>query len=105
MGFGGTDAEIATRIKDLNAAYAAGHEIGTHYNGHFCSGVEPSGGVWTTADWNNELDQFFGFLKNYKKNNPGAEPAHPEGPDEVDQGWPHAVPGRADGINWSPAWK
>ncbi len=68
----------ATRIKDLNAAYAAGHEIGTHYNGHFCSGAEPSVGVWNTADWNNELDQFFGFLKNYKKNNPGAEAADAE---------------------------
>ncbi len=73
VGFGGTDAEIATRIKDLNAAYAAGHEIGTHYNGHFCAGNEPSGASWSTADWNNELDQFFGLLKNYKKNNPGAD--------------------------------
>jgi len=73
VGFGGTDAELATRIKDLNAAYAAGHEIGTHYNGHFCSGSEPSVGVWNTADWNDELDQFFGFVKNYKKNNPEAK--------------------------------
>jgi hypothetical protein len=73
VGFGGTGDELATRIKDLNQAYAAGHEIGTHYNGHFCSGAEPSVGVWTTADWNNELDQFFGFLKSYKKNNPGVK--------------------------------
>ncbi|MTD16957.1 polysaccharide deacetylase [Nakamurella sp. YIM 132087] len=71
VGFGGTGEEVATLIEDLNEAYSRGHEIGTHYNGHFCSGAEPSGSVWTTADWNNELDQFFGFLENYKQNNPG----------------------------------
>ena len=72
VGFGGTTDEIATLINDLNQAYAAGHEIGTHYNGHFCAGSEPSGNNWTTADWSNELDQFFGFLENYRANNPGA---------------------------------
>ncbi|MCW2622617.1 MAG: polysaccharide deacetylase, partial [Frankiales bacterium] len=36
VGFGGDDAEITQRITDLNQAYLAGNEIGTHYNGHFC---------------------------------------------------------------------
>ncbi|HEV8560323.1 MAG TPA: polysaccharide deacetylase [Actinophytocola sp.] len=62
IGFGGTDEEIRTRIEDLNAAAAAGHEIGTHYNGHFCKGMEPSVGVWSADQWTSELDQFFGFL-------------------------------------------
>jgi hypothetical protein len=50
---------------------ASGDEIGTHFNGHFCQGAGlPSGGNnWTTADWNQELDQFFLLLKNYQKNN------------------------------------
>ncbi|WP_029137773.1 polysaccharide deacetylase family protein [Nakamurella lactea] len=73
VSFGGDAAEVATRIKDLNAAYAAGHEIGTHYNGHFCAGAEPSGASWSTADWNTELDEFFGLYKNYRANNPGAK--------------------------------
>lgn len=73
VGFGGTTDEIATLIGDLNQAYAAGHEIGTHYNGHFCSGAEPSGNAWSTADWSNELDQFFGFFTDYRANNPGAD--------------------------------
>ncbi len=47
----------------------AGHEIGTHYNGHFCAGAEPSGKDWNTADWNSELDQFMTFLTDYKKIN------------------------------------
>ena len=71
VGFGGTPAEVATRISDLNRAYAAGHEIGTHYNGHFCSGAEPSGGVWSSAAWSSELGQFFGFFDRYRQDNPG----------------------------------
>ena len=60
--FGGTPADVATRVTDLNRALAAGHEIGTHYNGHFCTGAEPSVGTWSTAQWNAELDQFFEFV-------------------------------------------
>jgi hypothetical protein len=63
ISFGGTDAEVATRIKDLNAAVEQGHEIGTHFNGHFCTGNEPSGASWTRADWTSELDQFFTFVR------------------------------------------
>jgi hypothetical protein len=50
ISFGGTDAEVTTRIEDLNTAYEQGHEIGTHYNGHFCAGNEPSGRAsWTSS--------------------------------------------------------
>jgi hypothetical protein len=63
ISFGGTDAEVATRIKDLNAAVEQGHEIGTHFNGHFCTGNEPSGARWTQAEWTSELDQFFTFVR------------------------------------------
>ncbi|MEK8227415.1 hypothetical protein NKG05_16895 [Oerskovia sp. M15] len=54
---------------DLNAAYLEGHEIGTHYNGHFCADNPPGGGDWTTADWNSELDQFFGFWNDWQEIN------------------------------------
>jgi hypothetical protein len=66
-------ADLPTEIADLNEAYLAGHEIGTHFNGHFCEGAEPSGNQWTTDDWNNELDQFFALIKNVKANNPGVD--------------------------------
>lgn len=66
-----TAADLPTEIEDLNAAYNAGMEIGTHFNGHFCEGAEPSGNSWSTGDWNNELDQFFALVKNVKANNPG----------------------------------
>ena len=41
-------------------------EIGTHYNGHFCDDNLPGGNQWNTADWNNELDQFFTFMTDWK---------------------------------------
>ncbi|RJQ71608.1 polysaccharide deacetylase [Pseudonocardiaceae bacterium YIM PH 21723] len=63
IGFGGTPEEVRTTINDLNGALSEGHELGTHYNGHFCQGAEPSVGKWTTAQWNDELDQFFGFVR------------------------------------------
>ena len=63
ISFGGSEQEVDTRIADLNAAVERGHEIGTHYNGHFCAGNEPSVGHWSTAQWNEELDQFFAFVR------------------------------------------
>jgi hypothetical protein len=63
IGFGGTQQDVAARIAYLNEALAAGHEIGTHYNGHYCQGDEPSVGRWTTDQWNRELDQFFAVVE------------------------------------------
>jgi hypothetical protein len=65
-GFGGTKDDIAQEVADLNAAWAAGHEIGTHYNGHFCAGNPPSGDDWTTADWDAELGQFRTFVDTFR---------------------------------------
>lgn len=63
IGFGGTVNEVRVRAGDLGAALAAGHELGTHYNGHFCTGAEPAVGGWDTPAWNAELDQFFSFAQ------------------------------------------
>ncbi|HEY0640433.1 MAG TPA: polysaccharide deacetylase [Pseudonocardiaceae bacterium] len=62
IGFGGTPDEVRVLVDDLRAAVAAGHEIGTHFNGHFCAGAEPAAGVWDTAGWDAELAQFFRFV-------------------------------------------
>ncbi|SEQ17642.1 hypothetical protein SAMN05216188_102300 [Lentzea xinjiangensis] len=59
ISFGGTRQDIAARIDYLNQVIDEGHEIGTHYNGHFCSGgTQPSVDKWDNAAWNAELDQF-----------------------------------------------
>ncbi|MEO7126532.1 MAG: polysaccharide deacetylase [Nakamurella sp.] len=69
VGFGGDKSDLATEVADLNAAWAAGHEIGTHYNGHFCSGNAPSGNDWSVADWDSELGQFMKFVDTFRSIN------------------------------------
>jgi hypothetical protein len=56
IGFAPDAAWIAGMRHQIALGYLEGHEIGTHYNGHFCG----SGGVgtWTASDWSDELDQF-----------------------------------------------
>ncbi|GAB2989981.1 polysaccharide deacetylase family protein [Saccharothrix stipae] len=75
IGFGGSRADVALRIDYLNAAIAAGHEIGTHYNGHFCVGDEPNVGKWNTDQWNRELDQFFAIVENARRQGFKLDPA------------------------------
>ncbi len=62
-------ADLPVEIADLNKALARGNEIGTHFNGHFCSDNPPGAFDWDTADWNSELDQFFGLVRNVRVNN------------------------------------
>ncbi|OLF13968.1 polysaccharide deacetylase [Actinophytocola xinjiangensis] len=64
IGFGGTPQDVRTLVDDLNKASALGIEVGTHYNGHFCQGSEPSANRWTADAWNDELNQFFRFVTN-----------------------------------------
>ncbi len=56
LGFGGSDAEVAARIAEVDAAYSEGHEIGSHTVGHF------DGGTWSAADWHSELTSFSDIL-------------------------------------------
>lgn len=64
-----TAEDVPILIDDLNEALRRGDEIGTHFNGHFCSGNEPAANDWDTDDWNSELDQFFSFVENVGPNN------------------------------------
>ncbi|MGW5421321.1 hypothetical protein [Streptomyces sp. NPDC003943] len=62
-----TDEHVKATLKYVRQAWLEGHEIGTHFNGHFCGG---SGSVahWTPADWQNEIDQAIGFVTKWKTN-------------------------------------
>ncbi|MBW4719177.1 polysaccharide deacetylase [Saccharothrix obliqua] len=75
IGFGGTTQDIASRINYLNDVLDAGHEIGTHYNGHYCQGDEPSVGRWSTAEWDRELDQFFALVDRAREQGLRLDPA------------------------------
>lgn len=105
IGFGGSKEEIVTEIEDLNRAYAAGHEIGTHYNGHFCAGDDPSGKDWSTADWDSELTQFMAFLTGYKKLNGWGDevPDLEVTPADINGGRTPCLEGELDAL--APAWK
>jgi hypothetical protein len=45
-------------LRQMARAYLEGHEIGTHYNGHFCAPYAGSVGEWNAADWSQELSEF-----------------------------------------------
>ena len=66
---------VQTRLGTLARMHRSGHEIGTHFLGHFCgaSGVA----TWSAAQWTSEIAQSREFLDNWPKYNPqvvGAEP-------------------------------
>ena len=79
IGFGGSDEDVRTLIADLNTAIDQGHEIGTHYNGHFCQGSALGVGEWNTAQWNSELDQFFAFVEQGRAAGLKLDPAKVQG--------------------------
>jgi hypothetical protein len=65
-----TAAEVVRgTLRQMARAYREGHEIGTHYNGHFCAPYEDSVGAWTAADWGRELAEFGKLLFRSSANN------------------------------------
>ncbi|MET7639579.1 hypothetical protein [Streptomyces sp. NPDC005438] len=58
------DVNVKATLKQIREAWGEGHEIGTHYNGHFCG---PTGvNSWTPADWKSEIKQAKWFVSNWK---------------------------------------
>lgn len=104
IGYGGPEEEIVTEVNDLNTAYSRGHEIGTHYNGHFCDDNPPGGNQWSSADWKNELDQFFTFMTDWKQLNGYADAPDLTVPtDAIKGGRTPCLTGSLDTL--TPAWK
>lgn len=67
LGYWFDAGEVQHLVGDLNLAWAKGFELGTHFNGHFCAGDPPGANAWTSRDWNSELDQFFTFVRDYRR--------------------------------------
>ena len=60
------DHDIHATIKNIGEAWQEGHEIGTHFNGHFCG---PTGvSKWSPADWRSEIEQAKQFVENWRTN-------------------------------------
>jgi len=58
LGFAPTAAYVDETMAQIAAAFGEGHEIGTHFNGHFCGPAAGNVGEWSAADWVDELVQF-----------------------------------------------
>ncbi|WP_407992185.1 hypothetical protein [Kitasatospora sp. CMC57] len=61
-----TDQHIHDTIEQIGAAWLEGHEIGTHFNGHFCGAN--GGGRWSPEEWDSEIEQAMSFVMNWKTN-------------------------------------
>ncbi|MEU0069760.1 hypothetical protein ABZ027_09510 [Streptomyces sp. NPDC006332] len=72
-----TDDHVKATLTNVRRAWLEGHEIGTHFNGHFCSGSGTVGN-WTPQQWRSEIDQAKGFVKEWRTNTGWSElPALP----------------------------
>ncbi|MDQ0930187.1 hypothetical protein [Streptomyces turgidiscabies] len=62
-----TDDHVKATLTNVRQAWLDGHEIGTHFNGHFCSGYGTVAN-WTPKQWNSEIEQAKGFVKEWRTN-------------------------------------
>jgi hypothetical protein len=60
------DQHIEATLTQIGQAWLDGHEIGTHFNGHFCgaNGV----GRWSSEEWDSEIQQAMDFVMGWKSN-------------------------------------
>ncbi|MFJ3665828.1 polysaccharide deacetylase family protein [Streptomyces sp. NPDC090106] len=62
-----TDEHVKATLTNVRRAWLEGHEIGTHFNGHFCAG-HGSVGNWTPQQWKSEIEQAKSFVKEWRTN-------------------------------------
>lgn len=63
-----TDEHVKETLKNVRRAWLEGHEIGTHFNGHFCGEAYGSVKNWTPRQWRSEIDQAKSFVKEWRTN-------------------------------------
>ncbi|MFE2104719.1 hypothetical protein ACFXAF_02425 [Kitasatospora sp. NPDC059463] len=61
-----SDQHIRDTLENLHAAWTEGHEIGTHFNGHFCGATGV--GRWSPEEWDSEIQQAMDFVTNWRTN-------------------------------------
>jgi hypothetical protein len=66
---------VSQRITNWGRAYLEGHEIGTHFLGHFCdaNGV----GAWNRSDWRSEIEQGNAMIDDWAALNKEDNPPNP----------------------------
>jgi hypothetical protein len=58
---------VHATIEQVGIAWGEVHEIGTHFNGHFC-GSGGGVGEWSVREWKDEIAQAKSFVKSWKTN-------------------------------------
>ncbi|MEV7022220.1 hypothetical protein [Kitasatospora sp. NPDC093558] len=61
-----SDQHIHDTLENIHAAWLEGHEIGTHFNGHFCGSTGV--GKWSPEEWDSEIQQAMDFVTNWRTN-------------------------------------
>ncbi|MFG3117106.1 hypothetical protein ACGF4C_22220 [Streptomyces sp. NPDC048197] len=67
------DDHIRETLTHVRQAWLDGHEIGTHFNGHFCGDAPTSVKHWTPRQWYSEIDQAMDFVTKWRTNTGFAE--------------------------------
>ncbi|WP_327665843.1 MULTISPECIES: hypothetical protein [unclassified Streptomyces] len=60
-----SDPHLKETLRSVHQAWLDGHEIGTHFNGHFCGG-SGSVGNWSPKQWRSEIEQARTFVKSWR---------------------------------------
>ncbi|MFI1768688.1 hypothetical protein ACH41H_42565 [Streptomyces sp. NPDC020800] len=63
-----SDPHIKATLTNVRRAWLEGHEIGTHFNGHFCGETHGSVKWWTPQQWQSEIQQAKSFVKEWRTN-------------------------------------
>lgn len=65
IGFADDTPEVLQRITNLTRAYNSGHEIGTHFLGHWCEPSQGSVNSWNAKEWESEFAQDAQFTNDW----------------------------------------
>lgn len=65
IGFADNSEEVVQRIANYKEAYEKGHEIGTHFLGHWCEPNDGAVNSWGAAEWQSEFSQDIRFMNDW----------------------------------------
>lgn len=68
IGFADDAQEVVQRTANYAEAYNRGHEIGTHFLGHWCEPNDGAVNSWDTAEWDSEFSQDVSMMDNWAGN-------------------------------------
>ena len=74
IGFADNSDEVVQRIANYKEAYEKGHEIGTHFLGHWCEPNDGAVNSWGASEWESEFQQDATFMNDWAEINGVADP-------------------------------